>query len=210
MPDRQPSDRFLGKVERSRLTTLEASRQAHHRERWRRCGWWIVNAILVPTLLVPVTMFVIGMSVIRPHDMPSLFGMAFAIALSCLLGGIYGGGMALALLTALVGWKMRPYPLTDFRVWLWFMLVFCGYATILVCLYCRPGRGPWVPKRGLAFFRKPLGIRRQFEHHPLSHRRDKPSPRLAGAGFAPRLAALPLPVPLRRRLVPASRSWSAR
>lgn len=207
MPKGQPSDQFLQNAERF-AASLKAAQLAYHRDRWRRRGWQLLNAVVVPAVLVPVAMFEIGLSITRPPDMPSLFAMLFAMALSCVTGGVYGGAAAITIFAALTAWQMRHYPLADVRLWIWFTLVLCGYGTILACLYFRaPDPDPWVPKRGLGFFRKPLGVLRRRRHDRVSHLRDSLALEPAAHLVAPRLVMLRALVLLLDTLALTTQDW---
>jgi hypothetical protein len=175
--------------------TVAVETQAYHADRWRRRGWWILNAIVVPVVLAPAAIYGLGFSVAKPPDVPSLFGALFVISLSCLTGGIYGGCVALALIAGLVGWELHRYPLSDWRLWLWFTLALLGYASVLILLYFRaPRRGPMIPPNGSTFFRRPLGVRRRPQRRsdgtPPAQSRCRPEPRSARARFAPQFEAL--------------------
>ena len=174
-----PSDRFIHNCKdfAAKKATLE---EAYWQDRWRRRLWWTLNGIVVPAVLVPLAIFGVGASSFaRPPDVPSLFAVLFVMSISCWRGGVIGGGVALGGTAVLVAWGMRYYPLTDYNLWLWFILALLGYASVLALLYFRaPDRDPWVPPgSGSASFRKPLGVRRlrrrQRGDKQSTHRRYK-------------------------------------
>jgi len=168
-----PSARFVRDAEQFGAHIGEI-RRAHYADRWRRRFWWTVNGVLVPAVLVPTAIYGLGFSVAKPPDTPSLFGVLFVMSISCARGGIIGGVVALVLTACAVGWEMLDdHPLSDHKLWLWFMLALLGYASVLALLYFRaPDRTPIVPppssspnRRGSAFVRKRL--------HALRWRRSR-------------------------------------
>jgi hypothetical protein len=151
-----PSDEFL-KDCKGFGDACEDAWRAYQADRWRRRAWWAVNAVVVPVVLVPIGLHT-GFTVGKPPDVPSLFAMLFVMAACCTFGGVSGGAWALFLFAGLLGWQLHRYPFSDWRLWVWFMSMLFGYATVLAMLYFRaPDRRPFVPPRGPAYFRRRQG-----------------------------------------------------
>jgi hypothetical protein len=185
----RPSERFLKNAARF-AARVDETRASWRADRWRRRLWWALNAVIVPAVLPPLAIYFFGFSIKKPPDVPHLIETLFVVSLACIIGGVYGGAVSLAIIAIVVAWMMRHHAFAESGVWLWYVVLLVGYASILLAVYFRaPGRDPLVPTRGSGFFRRPLGARRsakpRSDAQSTTRHKDTSGQRRIIARFAP-------------------------
>jgi hypothetical protein len=149
------------------------------RTRWRRRGRWLLQIVIVPLVLTAAAFWVRDLSPAHPPDIGSghLWSTLFALAFACLVGGVWGGMVALGAIFAIFAVKLHDHPLSDLAAWAWWGFLLTAYASLLVMLYFRaPEAGPpFLPRRRSGLLRMREAFRNRWAARragaPPTHRR---------------------------------------
>jgi hypothetical protein len=143
-----------------------------------------LQIVVVPTIL---SLIAWRIRVIWPGPPPTMrlptigVGAAalFALAGSCISGGVWGGAVAMITTFAILAWEIRDLSRADLAAWLWWGTGLLAYGSVLIVLYFRaPAAGPpFLPPPGATRLRR---LSRRWRRRP----RD-PSPQDSRNGTPP-------------------------